>query len=944
MYYVTGEILLKNVDALSYQKLSPMQKRIVDIIDEYSDKKLHKLFSKKKNVKEFQDTVDQKTIKDFIRPYIEKRMYAVLEIASENNFKLFIKEKARQNIFSDDFLTLHRKPAKPFFRFERNEENTLYSLSILRGDKKVDLISDRAEVICNSPAAVLLNKDIYFIENTDARKLTPFFTKKSVAVQKSSEKKYYSSFIANTLRDFDEVETIGFGLSDTIAEKEATLSLEFGLNQEPVWLIMLKYNNHSIFPASLQKRFVNLNSKNNQFSFDRFSRDTEWEEKLEVALEEIGLKSRDGNVYTLRKWLAEASQDKVFEAVKFTNDHYDFLVENGFKLVQKLDRNYYMRSVELLLVSKEREDWFDLTAKIRFGEYEIPFIALRKYILNGERLYPLPDGSFAVIPEEWFARYKPLFEFGQIEGDVLQIHKQHFSQVDDDVRKMHASTIDHLEKLNRQDQLPGLKPPSGLKVKLRNYQIEGFTWLWLLQENGFGGCLADDMGLGKTLQAIAVLQLNKEMFVGATNENTPEPGQLSLFSSAQPVRTSLVVVPATLIQNWLNELQRFAPSLKIKAHTGIGRSRGSADFKYADVIISSYHTVRQDIDFMRDYQFYYIILDESQMIKNPHSKLYRAMIELQAKHKLVLTGTPIENSLTDLWSQINFVNEGLLGSLNFFKRQFVKSIEKRKNKDQEERLRQLINPFILRRTKEEVAKELPPVYEQYRYCNMTDEQKRLYEEEKSTVRNSLLDNFEEIGMERSALMVLKALTRLRQLSNHPQMVEEDYEDGSGKFDEVFRNIESVVTEDHKVLVFSSFVKHLHLYASKIEEMGWKYALLTGSTTNRQLQVDMFQNDPDCKIFLISLKAGGVGLNLTAADYVFILDPWWNPAAEMQALSRAHRIGQDKSVFVYRFISNGTVEEKIQRLQERKAALAQTFVSSNNPLRNMRREDIMDLFN
>ena len=226
---------------------------------------------------------------------------------------------------------------------------------------------------------------------------------------------------------------------------------------------------------------------------------------------------------------------------------------------------------------------------------------------------------------------------------------------------------------------------------------------------------------------------------------------------------------------------------------------------------------------------------------------------------------------------------------------------------------------------------------------MTDEQKSLYEEEKSTVRNSLLENLEEIGFEKSTMLVLKALTRLRQLSNHPLMVEEDYEFGSGKYDEVFRNMENVVSENHKVLVFSSFVKHLDLYGRKLDELGWKYARLTGSTKDRAAEVDMFQEDPNCKIFLISLKAGGVGLNLTAADYVFILDPWWNPAAEMQALNRAHRIGQDKSVFVYRFISNHTVEEKILRLQERKSELAKTFVSSNNPMRNMKKEEVLELF-
>jgi len=944
LYFVTGEILLKNEEALSYRRLTPMQKEVVNLIDEYNDQQLHRLFSKKKTVKEFQDTIDAEMVKKHVRPYIEKRIYQVLKIAAENNFHLFFKEKSRQNIFADDFLKLHRHHARPYFQFKRTEEHIYYKLSILRPDGPVDLISERAEVISNNPASVLLDKEVYFVDDIDGVKLTPFFEKENISIDKSFELKYFKTFIANTLKEHDAVGVEGFEVTDTLPERSASISLEHGINQEPVWIVSLKYNNYTIHPGSLQQRFVNFSKKDDRITFNRFARDMEWEERLEVALDEIGLKSRDKNIYFLSKLSGDTSQDKVYEAVKFTNDHFDFLEESGLNVQQRLDRQYFLASVDLEVESSEKEDWFDVHAKVRFGDFTIPFTQLRDHILENNRLFRLPDDSWAVIPAEWFARYRAVFEFGKVEGDMLRVHKQHFSQVDDAMRKKHASTISHLEKLNRMEGLPDVPLPRGLRVQLRSYQAEGFSWIWFLQENGFGGCLADDMGLGKTLQAIAVLQLNKEKRVALTHEDTPEKGQLSLFRSSEETPTSLVVVPASIIQNWENEIHRFAPSMKVITHAGINRKRDTSDFRYSDVIISSYHTVRQDIEFLRQYEFLYVILDESQMIKNPHSKLYRAMIELQAKHKLVVTGTPIENSLTDLWSQINFVNEGLLGSLNFFKKQFVKSIEKKKNKDQEQRLKELINPFILRRTKREVAKELPPLYEQYRFCSMTEEQKRVYEEEKSTVRNSLLENLEEIGLERSTMMVLKALTRLRQISNHPAMVDDEYEYDSGKYEEVFRNMESVVMEDHKVLVFSSFVKHLDLYARHLDELGWKYARLTGSTRDRPAQVEMFQEDPECRIFLISLKAGGVGLNLTAAEYVFILDPWWNPAAEMQALNRAHRIGQDKNVFVYRFISNNTVEEKIQRLQEKKSELAKTFVTSNNPLRNMKKEEILDLFN
>ena len=322
--------------------------------------------------------------------------------------------------------------------------------------------------------------------------------------------------------------------------------------------------------------------------------------------------------------------------------------------------------------------------------------------------------------------------------------------------------------------------------------------------------------------------------------------------------------------------------------------------------------------------------------------VFKTVIRLKSDFRLVLTGTPVENSLTDLWTQLNFVNPGLLGNLSFFRREYAKPIEKKRDDEKELQLRKIIKPFILRRTKEMVARDLPPVTEQTVYCDMTDDQSKLYEEEKSAVRNSILKNIESSGLEKSAIVVLQGLMKLRQISNHPVMAYEDYSAESGKFETVVHDMESVISEGHKILVFSSFVKHLELYSAVLSKKRIKFSILTGASTNREKIVNGFQNDPSNKIFLISLKAGGVGLNLTAADYVFILDPWWNPAAEIQALSRAHRIGQDKSVFVYRYISSDSIEEKIVRLQEKKSRLADTFVQSNNPLKDIDLKQILEI--
>jgi SNF2 family DNA or RNA helicase len=360
-------------------------------------------------------------------------------------------------------------------------------------------------------------------------------------------------------------------------------------------------------------------------------------------------------------------------------------------------------------------------------------------------------------------------------------------------------------------------------------------------------------------------------------------------------------------------------------------------------VISSYHTVRQDIDLISGFQFHYIVLDESQVIKNPSSRIYQAIAELKSRYKLALTGTPIENSLTDLWAQMNFINKGLLGGLTYFKREFVIPIEKKDDQEKQEKLKKLINPFILRRKKEEVANELPEISKQIIYCTMTEEQREFYEREKSNIRNYIFEKIDNQGFEKSSMIVLQGLTRLRQISNHPSLVNENYTDESGKFNEVLRNIDNIIEEGHKVLIFSSFVKFLELLEIELNKVIIKYTKLTGKSIKREDIVKSFQDNPECKVFLISLKAGGLGLNLTAADYVFILDPWWNPASESQAFSRAHRIGQTKNVFVYQFISENSIEDKIHILQEKKNRLAETFVHSNNPMKEISREELEDLF-
>ena len=358
------------------------------------------------------------------------------------------------------------------------------------------------------------------------------------------------------------------------------------------------------------------------------------------------------------------------------------------------------------------------------------------------------------------------------------------------------------------------------------------------------------------------------------------------------------------------------------------------------LIFTTYGMMRNNIDLLSSYKFEYIVLDESQNIKNSESLTFRSALQLESKYRLVLTGTPIENSLKDLWAQFRFIQPDLLGTESAFQKQFMIPI-RQGNARVEAQLQQLISPFILRRSKSEVAPELPPLTEETIYCDMPEEQNTLYEQEKNSLRNILLQHPQNMDKLHS-FSILNGILRLRQLACHPQLIYPDFNGASGKAIQIIEIFDTLRSEGHKVLIFSSFVKHLEVLAEAFRERGWKYALLTGATNNRPSEIAHFTEQKDVQAFLISLKAGGVGLNLTQADYVFIIDPWWNPAAESQAIARAHRIGQDKQVIAYRFITQNSIEEKILYLQDEKRKLAETFVTDSETLPALSNEQWVDL--
>ncbi|RIJ45635.1 DEAD/DEAH box helicase [Maribellus luteus] len=926
----------------------PYEKELVKTIEKYSDERLMKRFSRAESVSDFFSRLDSGVFQRQVLPFIEQRMMDVASVLMLSPVRLFKKEAKYSNLYDEDVIHVPPVFARPEFYFERTELQTRYRLKVFMEGKELLLSKRTNRIITNEPCLMLYRDQLIAFEKLNAKRLMPFFEKDVVSVPNTIEEKYYSGFILNTVRDFD-VKASGFEIREADISKKAVLSLEVDLQYRPAFVLRFTYGQENFLPGSAKQTSVSLQKDGSSYIFLKTVRDFDWEEGVIKLLEKKGLAELNG-YYQLRGADVLEQQNALYHLLNWLGEHRDELKKHGIEVVQKQgDKKYFAGSGQLELKTQTRGDWFDVYAVVRFGEFSIPFIRLKKYILNDIHEFVLPNGEIAILPDEWFARYKGLLPYGKDKGERIEFHKHHFTLLQQSFEGIDSDVKEKFLKLKDAEKEETVLP-SKLKASLRTYQEEGFSWMYGLYKNGLGGCLADDMGLGKTLQALTLLLKLKRSQQPIKTGETDKNGQLDMFGGDAPDEAvqpaSLIVLPTSLVHNWSNEIAKFTPSLKVYKYVGLQRKKVEDIGKIArfyDIILTTYGTMRNDSEMLAATEFFYLILDESQSIKNSGSKTYKALMKIKARHKLVITGTPIENSLSDLWSQMNFLNPGLLGSLAFFQRMFITPIEKHANEEQMEKLQLMIRPFVLRRKKMEVARDLPPLMEEVRICSMADDQQKLYDKEKSIIRNTILSAIEKEGMNKSQFVVLQGLTRLRQLANHPSLLEKDAGESSGKFDEIFRMLQNLVAEKHKVLIFSSFVTHLELLESKIKKQRWKYSKLTGQTTKREEVIKEFQENDDNRIFLISLKAGGVGLNLTEADYVFIIDPWWNPAAEIQAINRAHRIGQDKHVFVYRFITENSIEEKIQKLKERKSSLADKFINSNDPFQQITKEEIVELF-
>ena len=916
---------------------------LIQLMDQMQQEAIvHRFYKKKVKPAEFffkvfDEEKGDKVLRETIAQFLEQKRAKILSMMEGK----MIFEMGRDGEPAWRKIEFMSKKATVLFHFRRNEDNTHYFPTIKHDGERLEWQYNDSYLICKEPAWLIANHKLYnFAKGVDGNKLKPFLNKKFIVIPKKVEHTYFEKFVTQLVASFDvyakglEINTERYPLvpkltfselatstpAPTLFDSSAGGAVAEAVNEDVKILFRLffQYGEYTFSADKSVTSSVKLEQKGDDYIFHKVKRDLENESRIIQRLSESGLKFKNGRVTLPRglafSWIAENNQ--------FIEDEAFILTQTNVE-----QRKYFIGESKIDIKVNESIDWFDIHALVKFGDYEIPFDQLRQMINSKTREITLPNGEIAVIPDAWFVNYSELFAFmedAEVTGEGLRLRKHHLALIQDlENGNLAQVKMDRkLQRLKDFEQIEDYPVSGSFKGELRPYQKAGYNWMQFLSSYKFGGCLADDMGLGKTVQTLAMLQAEKDK--GIKN-------------------ATLLVMPTSLVYNWEIEAKKFTPKLKILVYTGTSRNKNSESFEGYDVVLTSYGIVRLDIEILRTYYFHYVILDESQAIKNPNSNIAKSVRKLKSRYRLILTGTPLENSTLDLWSQMSFVNPGLLGTETFFKNEFQYPIEKKHDVDKTKRLNTIIKPFILRRKKSQVAKDLPEKVENVTYCSMSAEQAEKYEEVKSHYRNQILDNIEKNGRNKSQFLLLQGLTQLRQIANHPKMVDPDYDGDSGKLEDITHMIQSALSDNHKVLVFSQFVKHLDIVREYLNEQHLQYSYLDGSTRDRQNQVDRFQNDDSIRLFLISLKAGGLGLNLTKADYVFLLDPWWNPAIEAQAVDRAHRIGQTKTVFTYKFIAKDTVEEKILALQQSKIRLASDLITTEESfIKKLSTNDIEDL--
>ena len=903
--------------------MNDTERQAIEIASHYTEKYLMGVYSRETNISKFLRKLsdEPEKIKTTIRPFIEKKLQEMLELILTQRLPFYQKQSGSKLLYPHHAFVVNQQDAEIHFSCHVNEEFFSYQLQCYYNDELIPLTELKPVVVLtSSPTTLLLGMELYRFPHIESSRLLPFTKKTRINVGAELTEKYIDNIIIPIAR-YHDVRIEGIHTVRDKRECEALLYLEDTIYSETLLRLDFRYGKERYTPQTTReiKKIVIREEVEGKPAIRYFERDSRTEAEAIRLLCEAGLERISDSHFQI----SPNSPNK--SITEWIARHREMLQQHFLLTSSIQEKPYALDEIRIEQNFEDGPDWFDLHITAIIGELRIPFSRFRKHILEDRREYTLPDGRIIILPEEWFSKYANLLEIGTEKEKNIRIKREFIGIV-------HSLIKEDTGKQEQEKTIFQLLPaPTGLKAELRPYQQKGFSWMMYLCGQHFGGCLADDMGLGKTLQTLTLLQA-----IYGT--------RLDKDSTASHKPATLIVVPTSLIHNWQRETSRFTTlsTAEYNSSSPIKPEYPESFFDRFQLIFTTYGMMRNNIGLLSKYRFEYVVLDESQNIKNSDSLTFRSAIQLVSNHRLTLTGTPIENSLKDLWAQFRFLQPGLLGDETTFNKQFIAAI-RQGNPRMEARLRQIISPFILRRTKNEVAPELPLLTEEVIYCGMPDAQKEIYEQEKNSLRNTLLQLSTE-DTHNQPLTVLNGISRLRQLACHPRMISSDFTGSSGKLEQIMETFETLRSEGHKVLIFSSFVKHLELVIAEFLKRRWAYSLLTGATTNRSAEISRFNDNKEIQAFFISLKAGGVGLNLTQADYVFIIDPWWNPAAEAQAISRAHRIGQDKQVIAYRFITQDSIEEKIIHLQEEKRKLAATFISDGESLPELTENEWAELLN
>ena len=899
-----------------FDDLDSNSKKILTACESLKPEFIFKKFSAKiKSAKTIADLQKDSKIEFAIRQHLQLNLDCFYTLIVKEQFPLSINMSAEKDFFRSR-VNSEPRSFEPQIQFDKHDAGITYSLSLKENETTFLPMNSSVDVLLDEPGWLIIDKKLGQLKDLNSKKLSPFLTKKSIEIPSKLVDNYFKNFIPEIAKKID-IQATGFEieLRDTIIS--CTIQPVYDFFKNCYYLnLFFDYNGYSFDSGKTKKThsFVDF-SIINEPKIIQFKRSAD-EILYTNKLVEIGLTKIKNELLGLN---SETEISDPYTNIQFVIDRKEELEDLGFTIQNlKLESKEIITGNHTVSASKETTgDWFDIKIIITVGTYTINFSEIIPNIKSKERLFLLPDANYFLIPLEWFSKYSSLAKLAKTEDGNLLLRKSNFTALD-----AIPEIKNDIEPIYEAEYVAS----DLLKATLRPYQIDGVKWLLGHFNSNLGACLADDMGLGKTLQTLAVLVAVQEQLRFTTKTTNFDLFQNETTIQREPLKT-LIVLPSSLVFNWYNEAAKFTPHFSKMQYVGNDRKLLASRLDSCDLIFTSYSIVHRDISILEKYNFRYLILDESQYIKNKNSKIFKAINKIKTYNKIALSGTPIENSLDDLWSQMEFINPEILGSYNFFAENFKIPIEKKQDENSLSELKNLIQPYILRRTKEQVLKDLPELTEQIYYCDMDPEQEKLYEQEKSKARNFLLKTD---GSSPDKISIINTLMKLRQLSNHPKMVDQESEIDSGKYIAVTNYLETLVKEKQKTIIFSSFVTNLNFYTTWCKENKITFCEITGETpaSKREQQVKLFQEKEEPLLFFISLKAGGVGLNITKASYVLFLDPWWNPFAEKQGVGRAHRIGQLNKVNVIRFISKNTVEEKIIKLQENKKLLSDSLLEES----------------